>query len=366
MDISQTQTPLLQLRDIGKKYENQEVLRGIEFALKAKEIICLLGPSGCGKTTTLLIIAGILKPDSGQVWICGKKVSGEKIYVPPEKRNIGFVFQNHALFPHLSVEKNIGFGAKGHHHYKKRRIEEEIERFGMQKFAKAYPHMLSGGESQRVALARALASDPDILLLDEPFSSLDRQWRESLREETVDILRQKGSACVFVTHDPEEACFVADHIILIDKGQILQQGKPDDLYAQPTSLSATRFFGRPNLTRAVVNNGQAYCGALSIPTPDFANGVFVDIAIRPEAFRLQGRPDMPNMPSVQAHIRLYRPMGAYSLLKLEIDGLDELLTAHVFEHHGDGLSQNDIGTRHQFYLDISKIHIFKQNPSHKR
>ena len=354
--MSRRDMSFLRLQDVGKHYGDHIVLSGISFDLKAHEIVCLLGPSGCGKTTTLLIIAGALRPDSGRVWINGEEASGPRSFIPPEKRRVGFVFQDYALFPHLTVMRNIAFGIRGSRAERRRRAEEELARFGMRDRAEFYPHMLSGGERQRVALARALAAEPVILLLDEPFASLDRQWREELREETIDILRQRGAACVFVTHDPEEACHVADRIILIEQGRPLQQGTAEELYENPNSVSAARFFGRVNQIEGVVSQGQVRCGAISIPTPHFMEGDKVDIVIRPEAFTRQKKDDCLE---VEAYIRRISFLGHGSQLTLALDGIPQPLTAHLF-----GAVPAAIGSAIRLYLDLAKTHLFPA-PAHE-
>ena len=347
----------LRLQDIGKHYQDHIVLSGITFDLREHEIMCLLGPSGCGKTTTLLIIAGVLQPDAGRVWISGKEVVGPRVFVPPEKRRVGFVFQDYALFPHLTAAHNVAFGVRAPRGERRARALTELDRLGMGHLADSYPHQLSGGESQRVALARAMASDPDILLLDEPFSNLDRQWREVLREETADILRQRGAACIFVTHDPEEACIIADRIVLIDEGRILQQGTPEELYDKPTSIAAARFFGRVNLLSGIVSDGKVRCGNLIVPADDFPNGEQVQIAIRPEAFMCESKQDAL---AIEGYVRRVRSLGANSQLTLAVDGINELLTARPASK-----VEAAPGSSYRLYLDTDQIHIFAEEDDEK-
>ncbi len=343
----------LRLQDIGKHYQDHIVLSGITFDLREHEIVCLLGPSGCGKTTTLLIIAGVLQPDAGRVWIRGNEVVGPSAFVPPEKRRVGFVFQDYALFPHLTAAGNVSFGVRAPRNRRRERALTELDRLGIKHLAGFYPHMLSGGECQRVALARALASDPDILLLDEPFSNLDRQWREVLREETADILRQRGAACVFVTHDPEEACIVGDRIVLIDEGRILQQGTPEELYEAPASVAAARFFGRINLLSGIVSGRKVRCGNLVVPAEDFPDGERVQIAIRPEAFMVDDRADAL---TIEGYVRRVRSLGFHSQLTLAVDGIDEVLTARPSSR-----VLVEPGSSCRLYLKKDHIHIFAES-----
>lgn len=347
--VSEIEPASLRLKNISKKFDKHQILSGINFQLDNNEIICLLGASGCGKTTTLMLIAGIEKPDEGEVWIKGKKVSGGEKFVPPEKRNTGFVFQDYALFPHLTVERNVSFGIKGlRRTERKQRVWEELKRLGMESYTGAYPHQLSGGERQRIALARALAADPVILLLDEPFSGLDRHLREHLREESVAVLRERGVGCVFVTHDPEEACYVADRIVLIDEGRVLQQGKAKELYDNPNSLEVARLFGKVNHFKAQIIQGAARLGALAVPTNVASEGVGVEVVFRPEAISFTKTEN-----SIALDVKLEESyfLGKNWELKLQMPNNGQKLTAIV---PASQLTENS----HSFYLDLNSVHIF--------
>jgi iron(III) transport system ATP-binding protein len=344
-----SQASFLQLKQISKKYNDRLVLSDISFDQSAHEIICLLGESGSGKTTTLMLIAGIEQPDEGEIWIGGEKQSARDKFVPPEKRNVGFVFQDYALFPHLSVGRNVSFGIRGlRRPARKARALAELKRLGMETYIDSYPHQLSGGERQRVALARALAADPRILLLDEPFASLDKQWREYLREETIGLLRQRGSSCIFVTHDPEEACYVADRIILIDEGKILQQGSAAVLYNAPLSLKAMQFFGKVNAFQAQVIQGAARLEkgndfALPLADSRFSEGQRVMVAFRPEAVSLAPEGLALNTTTIETHF-----LGKITEFSLQLGA--QSLTAQVMG--------KPPAAPHQFYLDPKAVHLF--------
>ena len=228
---------MLKLENINLALEETKIIRNISFDVTEGELLCLLGPSGCGKTTTLRLIAGLEAPDSGTVSINGTNVSTNSFVIPPYKRDIGFLFQDFALFPHLTVRNNIAYGLK---HLRKTeaqiRTTEMLTQIRLEAHSDKYPHMLSGGEQQRVALARALATEPRLLLMDEPFSGLDTSLREKIREETLQILKERGVTTVLVTHDPEEAMLIADQIVLMNEGNIVQSGTPGDIYERPTNI----------------------------------------------------------------------------------------------------------------------------------
>ena len=235
----------LELEGIGHAYGGACVLDDVGLALPGGEVTCLLGPSGCGKSTLLRIAAGVERQNRGTVRIGGRAVSDATRHVPPEGRSIGLMFQDFALFPHLTVAGNVGFGLGGRD--RDRRTELLLARVGLARHADKYPHQLSGGEQQRVALARALAPRPPILLMDEPFSSLDNRLRDGIRDQTLDILKEEGTAVLLVTHEPEEAMRMADRIVLMRDGRIVQQGAPYAIYNGPVDREAAMFFSDVNV-----------------------------------------------------------------------------------------------------------------------
>lgn len=237
---------LLQLENISVAYGDQTVVEGINFELQEGQISCLLGPSGCGKTTLLRTIAGFESPSHGKISIRDHIVSQPERVLVPEKRNIGMVFQDFALFPHLNIEANIRFGLNKKMSDKQQqdRCNELLKLIGLAGINKKYPHQLSGGQQQRVALARALAPEPDILLLDEPFSSLDVELRAQLAREVRDILKQQNTTAILVTHDQNEAFAMADTVGLIHQGKLVQWDKPYNLYHQPATRFVANFIGQ--------------------------------------------------------------------------------------------------------------------------
>lgn len=242
--------PILTVHNVTKRYEKNEepVIRSIDLDLQEGEILALLGPSGCGKTTTLRAIAGFEKPETGTITLDDRVLFDDTHWVKPEKRGIGIVFQDYALFPHLNVEQNIGFGLKHLPRAKRKaRVEYAIEISGLNGLAKRSPHALSGGQQQRVALARSMAPGPKVILLDEPFSNLDASLRADTRREVRDILLRSGMSAILVTHDQEEALTTADRIAVMNHGRIEQCGTPIEIYRNPATAFVAQFLGETNL-----------------------------------------------------------------------------------------------------------------------
>lgn len=249
---------ILRLESVTKRYASMAVpaVRDVSLSLRQGDLLALLGPSGCGKTTLLRLIAGFESTETGQVVLGDRIVDGKGCWQPPEQRDVGVVFQDYALFPHLNVFNNVAFGLKQQKrsrqtpHEIKTRVMEAIALVGLQGLERRYPHELSGGQQQRVALARALAPRPQIVLLDEPFSNLDVQVRVYLRQEVREILKQTGTSAVFVTHDQEEALAISDRVGVMRQGHIEQVGTPEDLYQQPASRFVAEFVTQANFLPA--------------------------------------------------------------------------------------------------------------------
>ncbi len=263
-----TESTILCLNGIKKQFPNSNTaaVAGISLEVKRGEIISLLGPSGCGKTTLLRLIAGFERPDAGAIAIAGQTVASESVWVNPEHRHLGMVFQEYALFPHLTVADNIAFGLQKRRGEKfslkvwqksvpdakaiRSRVKELLELVGLQGLSSRYPHELSGGQRQRVALARALAPSPEIVLLDEPLSNLDLQVRLYLREEVRKILKNTGTTAIFVTHDREEALVISDRVAVLRSGAIEQIGTPEEIYQAPASRFVAGFVTEANFLTA--------------------------------------------------------------------------------------------------------------------
>jgi iron(III) transport system ATP-binding protein len=238
---------MIEFDGVSKRFGAVEALSGVRLDVERGELLAVLGPSGCGKTTLLRVVAGFEEPDAGTVRVDGRACAGGG-WVPPECRGVGMVFQDYALFPHLSVAANVGYGLSRRR--RAGRVAEVLELVGLGGLGDRRPHELSGGQQQRVALARALAPDPSIVLLDEPWSSIDPQLRSAMRDEVAAILRASGVTVVLVTHDQEEAFSLADRVALMDSGRIVQVGTPEEMYYRPASRRAAEFLGAANFIPA--------------------------------------------------------------------------------------------------------------------
>jgi iron(III) transport system ATP-binding protein len=279
----------LVLQDLDHDYDRVRAVDGVSLSVKAGEVVCLVGPSGCGKSTVLRLAAGLETLQNGRVSMRGELVGdpAARVRVPPERRHVGLVFQDFALFPHLTVGGNVAFGLSNVPSADRdKRVHEVLRQVEMESYIDAYPHALSGGQQQRVALARALAPEPSILLLDEPFSGLDERLREQVRDDTLRLLRRNGTAALLVTHDPEEALFMADRIYLMRAGKIVQSGPPQELYYRPADLFVASFFSRVNEIRGVVRDGHVESPLGRLCAPDEKDGARVVVTFRPEAATL--------------------------------------------------------------------------------
>ncbi len=322
--------PLLQVEDISHGYDGATVLDRLGFAVDAGEIVCLLGPSGCGKSTALRLIAGLERPAAGRIAIAGETVTGPDRAVPPEQRRISLMFQDYALFPHLRVRENVTFGLNRlPRREQRRRADELLAKVGMTEHAGSYPHMLSGGQQQRVALARALAPEPYLVLLDEPFSGLDPELRGRVRDDSMHLLKTSGAATLFVTHDPEEAMMMADRVVVMREGRVMQDGAPEEVYCEPVSPFVATFLGEVNRFEGRVRNGAVATPLGSVAAAGFGDGAPVQVLVRPEAVRIDeaGRPQ-----AAPARIEAVRMVGRSTVVHLTLeapDGAEEGLHLHA-------------------------------------
>ena len=276
---------------IGVSFGAVRALDAVSIDVAEGEILCLVGPSGSGKSTLLRVIAGIERGATGRVVIDGEEMSGPARFVEPERRRVGMVFQDYALFPHLTVAANVGFGLdRRRGPDAARRVAALLDRVGLARYASSYPHMLSGGERQRVALARALAPEPRVLLMDEPFSSLDARLRGRVRRETRDLLRDTGTTTIIVTHDPAEAVALGDRIALMRAGRLEQCAAPDELYARPASAFAARFFSDLNEFTGTCRAGRIETPAGTFDACGLADGACARVCVRPQHVRVAAGP----------------------------------------------------------------------------
>ena len=304
----------LHLNNVSHAFGAQRVLNGVSIFVAPGEIVCLLGPSGCGKTTLLRIAAGLEPLQSGQVTI-GQRIASQgrgRIELPPETRGIGFVFQDYALFPHLTIRENVAFGLRDDKGARGRWVEDALARVGLTDQSDKYPYALSGGQQQRVALLRALAPEPGVMLLDEPFSNLDTTLRVQVRADTLGLLKETGVATLMVTHDPEEAMFMADRLLVMNEGRIVQAGTPLEIYFRPNTSFVASLFGPMNRIEAVVRDGHAATFLGSFAAAGVADGTPVEIQIRPEALS-----PLPSHPPQNASI-VGPPPGGTALTVLDV------------------------------------------------
>lgn len=271
---------------ITKHFGAVAALQDVDLHVEAGSMLALLGPSGCGKTTLLRVIAGLERPDTGRIDVGGVPLTGPDVFVPPERRRIGMVFQDWALFPHLSVERNVAYGvAKLDGAARKARVRDALEMVGLAPFGDRAPATLSGGQQQRVALARALAPQPSVLLLDEPFSNLDSALRVQVRTEVHRLLADLGVTTVFVTHDQEEAFVLGDDVAVMDEGHVVQQAAPAELYRAPASQWVASFVGDANLVEGSVCDGVAQTVLGPVHVASAVTGV-AEVLVRPETIEL--------------------------------------------------------------------------------
>ncbi len=321
----------LEFQNVERRYETTVAVRDVSMRIEPGEIICLLGPSGCGKTTLLRLASGIDKPTAGRILLNDREVAGSDRFVPPEKRNIGLMFQDFALFPHLTVLENVAFGLKGlPANIAAQEAFATLVRVGLDRYARDYPHILSGGQQQRVALARAIAPRPAVILMDEPFSGLDVYLREMLRAATRDLLKETRSTGVVVTHDPDEAMQLADRIAVMCAGRIVQFGVADHLYHHPADLFVARLFSEINEFPAVVRDGAVSMPFASFPAPDFADGDHVVLCIRRRAVRPM-KPDAGPPDGIHGRVLASQFQGDLAQLTIGVSGMDTPITSLVRE-----------------------------------
>ncbi|GGL83569.1 spermidine/putrescine ABC transporter ATPase [Pseudooceanicola nanhaiensis] len=330
------QAPRLDIRNLTRRYGGRAVVDDVSLSVMPGQVTCLLGPSGCGKSTTLRMIAGVETQDSGVVLVDGQPISDGVRNLPPEQRQIGLMFQDFALFPHLSVADNVGFGLKGPRAEVRARVEEMLARVDLGRFIDAWPHELSGGEQQRVALARALAPRPRIMLMDEPFSGLDNRLRDGIRDETLDVLKEAGTAVLLVTHEPEEAMRMADEIALMRDGRIVQMGAPYNIYNAPVDREAVAFFSDINVIRGVVRGALTETPFGQFLAPGVPDGAAVDIVIRPQHLKIDfdrnGSGPLPTARDgtpARGIVQRARFMGNESLVEFRMDHDGSLIRATV-------------------------------------
>jgi len=277
-DMSNGYTLAIRARQVSRRFGDAVALDDLNLDVHSGHIMTLLGPSGSGKTTALRLVAGFDRPDHGSIEVGGVTVADDDVFVAPEKRKVGMVFQDYALFPHLTVAGNVGYGVP--RDMRKRRVGETLELVGLSELQNRLPHELSGGEQQRVALARALAPEPGVILLDEPFSNLDAALRTRVRTEVAEIIRSAGTTAVFVTHDQEEALSTSDFVAVMRHGRVIQAARPNDLYHQPIDEWVAGFLGDADFFAGQAASGRVTTAVGVFPTELEGS---VRVMVRPES-----------------------------------------------------------------------------------
>jgi len=306
-DVPEPETPIaLRTLSLTKRFGEVVAVDDVDLAVHEGEFLGVLGPSGCGKTTLLRLVAGFERPDAGGIEIDGRVVAGPRRHLPPETRRIGMVFQESALFPHLDVAGNIGFGLA--RRGRQERVAELVALVGLAGLQRRMPHELSGGQQQRVALARALAPDPALILLDEPFSSLDATLRAQLRGEVREILRAAGATTLFVTHDQGEALEISDRVAVMRAGRIEQVSTPDELYLRPVNRFVAGFVGEANLLPGEVRHGevQTLVGRFRTGPDAMVDGARAEVLLRPEQLHMLPVDRLSTAPRPETVLRIVR------------------------------------------------------------
>ena len=342
---------MLDFRDVVHAYNDSLSVDEVSFSVERGEVVTLLGPSGCGKTTMLRLAAGLERPRGGEIWLDGKLLSDAAYNMPPEDRGVGYMFQDYALFPHLSVLENVVFGLKNKGSATIRRALDVLAETDLESLADAYPHELSGGQQQRVALARALAPKPSVILLDEPYAGLDSRLRERIRDQMLHVLKASETAALMVTHDSEEAMFMSDNIVVLRDGQVQQIGRPVNLYCQPNSAFVAEFFGEVNQLEGIVANGtiQTVLGVFEAPE-DCVEGQPVQIVIRYEALFIE-----PDSTGANAEVMEARLLGRASLVHLSVPTATNALHLHA---RVPGLNSLQSGSKVRISVDPSQAFVF--------
>tara|TARA_Y100000590_G_scaffold257388_2_gene289073 strand:+ start:808 stop:1878 length:1071 start_codon:yes stop_codon:yes gene_type:complete len=321
----------IKIQNLSQVKDNKKILDKVNFDIPRNKVVCLVGPSGCGKTTLLRAIAGLDDINSGRIFFNDKLISKPNFSTPVEKRNIGLVFQEANLFPHLNVFKNISFGSK-----KKEFKEIQKETFDILKkielphFSNIYPHQLSGGQKQLVAIARSLITKPKLIMMDEPFANLDQRLKNKIRDITLHLLQKTNTTALIVTHDPDDAMFMADYIAVMDKGKILQFDTPINIYNKPNSAFVASFFGESMSlrTKVIRNKAITIFGELKLSN-NFSNTKEIDLIFRPESFIVTKNKNEKNKKKIKARIIAIKHISENSYLHLDISSKSKKKHIHI-------------------------------------
>ena len=337
---------MLEVKDITHLYKNNKILSlsNINFEISSGEVLSLLGPSGSGKSTLLRIIAGFESPNEGKIFFNEELISTNSFIKPPEKRNMGFVFQSYALFPHLNIKNNILFGKYDFNNS----YEEIIEEMNLVNLLNKFPHELSGGEQQRVAIARSLVSEPKLLLLDEPFSNLDTILKEKVRDKILHLIKKRKISSILVTHDSEDAMYVSDRIVVLNSGKVIQIGRPNDLYLRPKTSFVAEFFGEVNKIPAIGKGKSIFSIFGNFKTDKNFQNEEVIMIIRQEGINI-----LQNKTNVVAKIISSKFLGKQTFVHLSLNINEEDIHLHA---RIPGI--NSFKNGEKVFIDIDKNQVF--------
>jgi iron(III) transport system ATP-binding protein len=338
---------------VSHRYGSVLAVDDVSLEINPGEVLCLVGPSGCGKTTLLRIVAGLETLQQGRVLLNDRAVAERNLHVPPERRRVGMLFQDYALFPHLTVSQNVAFGLGGTPESEKRkRATLLLQRVQLAEMLDRYPHTLSGGQQQRVALARALAPGPHVMLLDEPFSGLDTRLREEVRDETLAVLKESGAAVLMVTHDPAEAMAMGDRIAVMRRGVIQQVGRPDEIYERPGTPFVAETLGPVNRLEGVVHNERVATPVGSVAAPGVSEGSPALVLVRQEGIALL-RAAEPADEQASARVTRVRRIGALSVIEFVSVDDPEQQTLRALAFGAASVDPGDIAM-----ISVSPRHAF--------
>jgi len=350
----------LTFEGVGRRYGEHVAVDHVDLDIAPGEVVCLLGPSGCGKTTLLRIASGIERPTSGRVLINESEVAGPNRFVPPERRSVGLMFQDFALFPHLTILQNVSFGLRGLQAAEARREALSVlARVGLEQYADRYPDILSGGQQQRVALARAIVPRPSVVLMDEPFSGLDVQLRDSMQEETLALLRETRATCMIVTHHPEEAMRLGNRIGVMRAGRLIQIGGAEDLYHHPAELFVARLFSEINELSARVVGGEVDTPVGRFVAEGIGEGELATVCIRERGMRIRPAAEGVSVgEALPGRVLDMRFLGDVGLVELAVAGFEQPLRARTT------LDESwSKGSEVMVEIDRSSVLVFRQRPS---
>ena len=342
---------MLEFERIQHAYNGSLSVRDVSFQVQLGEVVSLLGPSGCGKTTLLRLAAGLEQPQHGSIRLHGDVISSTDYIQPPEQRGIGYMFQDYALFPHMTVLQNVVFGLVEKGSAATRRGLDVLGEVGIEDLSDMYPHELSGGQQQRVALARALAPKPAVILLDEPYAGLDSRLRERIRDQMLHVLKASNAAALMVTHDAEEAMFMSDRIVVLRDGHVVQIGRPVNLYCQPSSAFVAEFFGEVNRIEGIVAKDKVITslGEFSAPK-SLSDGSAASVVIRHEALLIDAGND-----GVVGEVMESRLLGRASLIHLSVPTGRDVLHLHA---RIPGLNSIEVGSQVRVRVDPAQAFVF--------